>query len=246
MFFGFTNTDLIKLCPDLIDMPDVTIQHVNHILYFSILHFGACMPNHYAFQDESRELDWPTLVYVGALRAIPAWQREATGTRTDSAAGMLLALTASEHFDFALAWQMIELSSNYAKKIQLHATDLDHSCDRPGVTDNERRDIWDLVSKNLVYRLLFNKLPGIGGDPSDWHVNLPRLDDTNTIGSTHGVPNPLAIVFLIRSRLTLTLMEHFQIMRTDNPEMIIDTTERLCLDLLQTYDGWPIVSELSA
>ena len=48
------------------------------------------MPKHYALQDETRELDWPTLVFVRALKISPAWQLETTGTETDFAATILL------------------------------------------------------------------------------------------------------------------------------------------------------------
>lgn len=90
MFLSFTNVKLLKLVPDLIDMPDVTIRPVIHVLFYSMLHYGACMPKHYALQDETRELDWPTLVFVRALKILPAWQLEATGTETDFAATILL------------------------------------------------------------------------------------------------------------------------------------------------------------
>jgi hypothetical protein len=90
MFISFTNIKLLKLVPDLIDMPDITIRPVIHVLYFSMLHYGACMPQHYALQDEARELDWPTLIYVRALNVLPAWQLEATGTKMDFAAAILL------------------------------------------------------------------------------------------------------------------------------------------------------------
>ncbi|KAM0280087.1 hypothetical protein ACHAQH_004283 [Verticillium albo-atrum] len=90
MFLRFTDTKLIKLVPDIIDMPDVTLRPVIHVLYSSLLHYGASMPVHYALQNKSREVDHPTLVYVEALRALPAWQREATGTKTDFAAAVLM------------------------------------------------------------------------------------------------------------------------------------------------------------
>lgn len=52
-------------------MPDVTLKPVIHVLYHSILHYGSCMPKHYAFQDEDAGVDYPTLAYIGALRALP-------------------------------------------------------------------------------------------------------------------------------------------------------------------------------
>jgi len=71
MSLGFVDVRLIKLVPDLINMPDVTLKPVIHVLYHSILHYGSCMPKHYAFQDEDAEVDYPTLAYIGALRALP-------------------------------------------------------------------------------------------------------------------------------------------------------------------------------
>lgn len=90
MFLSFTNVDLIKLVPDLIDMPDVTLRPVILVLYFTILHHAVCMPDLHSFQDRERELDYPTLLYTGALRSMPAWQREATGTKMDFAAAILM------------------------------------------------------------------------------------------------------------------------------------------------------------
>lgn len=68
---GLRRCELIKLVPDLINMPDVTLKPVIHVLYHSILHYGSCMPKHYAFQDEDAGVDYPTLAYIGALRALP-------------------------------------------------------------------------------------------------------------------------------------------------------------------------------
>lgn len=51
------------------------------------------MPKHYALQDETREFDWPTLVFVRALKILPAWQLQATDTETDFAAAILLVPT---------------------------------------------------------------------------------------------------------------------------------------------------------
>ena len=81
---------LMRMVPDLISMPDVTLEPVIHVLYHSILHYGASFPSHYTMQQGSDRTDYPTAAYIGALRSLSAWQKEATGTKTDFAAAILM------------------------------------------------------------------------------------------------------------------------------------------------------------
>lgn len=88
MFLGFVDTKLISLVPDLIGMPEVTLKPVIYVVYYAILYHGSAMPAHRKYQ--SGEEDYPTLAYTGCLRALSGWQREATGSRTDFVAAILM------------------------------------------------------------------------------------------------------------------------------------------------------------
>ncbi|UPL03149.1 hypothetical protein LCI18_014083 [Fusarium solani-melongenae] len=251
MFLGFMDVKLIKLVPDLINMPDVTLKPAIHVLYHCILHYAACMPEHYGFQDENAEIDYPTLAYVGALRALPMWQREATGTKTDFAAAILMALTASEHFDIAMVWKLFQLASEYAEKLQLHSLDTNHVLDGQGTivpdsaTDDERRSLWDLIGKDLCCRLLCDKPPIISASLADWRVNLPWLGQYQPPNPSSTVPDILTMTFLLRSRLTLTLTQFFKILEEETSmERASGTIHDICQELVLIYDGWPISQSL--
>jgi hypothetical protein len=141
-----------------------------------------------------------------------------------------------------MAWQMFQLASKYAEKLQLRTLDTNPPQSDSGATNDERKSLWDLIGRDLFCRLLFDRPPIISGDLSSWRVNLPWLDETIGSDPSHDAPDFLTIIFLVRSRLTFTLNEYFQLMNTGNAEKIVNTTHKLCCDLVQVYDEWPIVS----
>jgi hypothetical protein len=89
---------------------------------------------------------------------------------------------------------------------------------------------------------MFDRPPIIGEDLSNWRVNLPWLDGRRVSGPLHDSPDSLTMIFLVRSHLTFTLMEHSQIMETGDARSIVDTMHKLCRYLLQVCDEWPVVS----
>lgn len=137
---------------------------------------------------------------------------------------------------------MFQLASKYATKLQLHTLDLKTSEDGSGTADDQRKSFWDLICKDLFYRLMFDRPPIIGENLSNWRVNLPWLDETRVSNSSRDLPDPLKMIFLVRSRLTFTLIEHSQTLETGDARLIVGTTHKLCRYLLKVCDEWPIVS----
>ena len=83
---------------------------------------------------------------------------------------------------------MFQLASKYATKLQLHTLDLKTSEDGSGTADDQRKSFWDLICKDLFYRLMFDRPPIIGEKLSNWRVNLPWLDETRVSNSSREWP----------------------------------------------------------
>lgn len=132
---------------------------------------------------------------------------------------------------------MFELASKYAENLHLHRLDMDPAAGDGIAKDDERRSLWDLIGKDLFCQLYYDRPPIITRDLSTWRVNLPWLEDAQRT-----IPDFLTMSFLVRSRVTFTLNEFFQVMESGDAKAIVDTTHRLCTELVKVYDEWPIVS----
>ena len=77
----------MNLMPDIVDMPEVSVDPASLVLYYSVLYHGSLM-----ISDETRRQEG-TLeqkIYICCLRAIPAWEGQAGKTKTDLIAAILL------------------------------------------------------------------------------------------------------------------------------------------------------------
>lgn len=86
-FPGFINTKLMYLMPDIVDMPEISVDPASLVLYYCVLYHGSLM-----ISDETRRQEG-TLeqkIYICCLRAIPAWEGQAVKTKTDLIAAILL------------------------------------------------------------------------------------------------------------------------------------------------------------
>lgn len=148
-----------------------------------------------------------------------------------------------------MTWKTLQVASQYADKLQLHNIDAHqapiHEASDPfhNATDNKRKSFWDLFSKDLFCRLVFDRPPIINAHLALWHVDLPWLHKSHS--STHPYTNPdlSTIIFLVRSRLTMTLIRFFQIRLSGfSIYRAMGLVYDICLEFLIAYDGWPIVS----
>lgn len=72
---------------DIIDVPEISVDPAALILYYSMLYHGSLtvLP-----ETTSQVEDLTQAMYVHCLRAIPAWQKQASGTKTDVIIAILL------------------------------------------------------------------------------------------------------------------------------------------------------------
>lgn len=71
----------------IIDVPEISVDPAALILYYSILYHGSLtiLP-----ETTPQVGDLAQAMYVHCLRAIPAWQKQASGTKTDVIIAILL------------------------------------------------------------------------------------------------------------------------------------------------------------
>lgn len=72
---------------DIIDMPEISVGPAALILYYSILYHGSLtiLP-----ETTPQVGNLTQAMYIHCLRAIPAWQKQASGTKTDLIIAILL------------------------------------------------------------------------------------------------------------------------------------------------------------
>ncbi|KAM6506919.1 hypothetical protein FALCPG4_018737 [Fusarium falciforme] len=167
-------------------------------------------------------------IYLSCHRAIPAWQRRATGTKADLMAAILLMRTASQQGDFELSWNITlmdpELLSDGA--------------------DYHRRGLWALVLVDLFFRLLYDKPAILTANMTEWRVNLPWLD-TDPGLTEHAVPT---MAFLVKSRLTFLLLRFFDIISqgAEDKISVINRVEGLCADIEELFEEWSVRDSMKA
>ncbi len=98
MFLSLVNRRLIQLIPDIIDLPHVHLDFSVQVLYYAILFHGATL--NVSNTTRIRGQDYAKSCYLGALRALPQWKREATGSATDFVAGILMVCRRGEDRPF--------------------------------------------------------------------------------------------------------------------------------------------------
>lgn len=86
-FPGFINVKLMQLIPDIVDIPEISIDSATLVLYYSILYHGS-LPT--PVEMAQRGNDMPRRMYRCCLRMVPAWQRQIAGTKTDLITAILV------------------------------------------------------------------------------------------------------------------------------------------------------------
>ncbi|KAM0563014.1 hypothetical protein ACHAPJ_001857 [Fusarium lateritium] len=177
--------------------------------------------------------------YLGCLRVIPSWEREASGTMTDLIAALFVTRVAAEFFDYDLAWRTFKMACEYCQGLNLHKLDSDdsHTFFCGAKSDDDRRGFWEVIQIDLFYRLILNTPPAITNNL--WKVNLPWLDSDS--GS---LPQGIqTIAFLASSRVTIVIARFFAML--DDPanttkHEIVAKTEDLCREMQQIFTEWQL------
>ncbi|KPM45837.1 hypothetical protein AK830_g681 [Neonectria ditissima] len=239
MFLSFVDKRTIQLIPDIIGLPHIHIDPGILVIYYCILYHGCTLRA--SNESSNASMSYARLSYLACLRAIPGWQREATGTMTDLIAALFLTRIAHQYFDEELAWKMFRHACEYCQVLNLHKLD---STDSSGYADNancncddDRKGFWEVLQTDLYFRLILNKPPVLTGNA--WRVNLPWLD-ANSQPPPHGIR---ATAFLAGSRITLVIIRFFALL--EDPEIntkaeIVVKTEVLCREILQIFEGWQL------
>ncbi|ENH66705.1 hypothetical protein FOC1_g10000333 [Fusarium oxysporum f. sp. cubense race 1] len=202
VFPDFINMELMYRIPDIINLPEITVDPAALILFHCILYHGSLtLPASIAPQD------WKTTrtMYVHCLRTLPAWQMQVLGTKTDLITAILLMRAAFQQCDLEFGWGMYKLS--------FPTPFFDSELPSEGA-DQHRKGFWNLVLVDLFFRLLHGKPAIITADTADWRVNLPSMntapDDTEHRAST--------LAFLVKSRLTLIFLRFFDKLGQDKEQ----------------------------
>ncbi|KAH7155771.1 hypothetical protein B0J13DRAFT_546336 [Dactylonectria estremocensis] len=239
MFLSFVDKRTIQLIPDVLGLPHIHIDPGILVIYYCILYYGCTLRA--SNESSNASISYARLTYLACMRAIPGWQREATGTLTDLIAALFLTRIAHQFFDEELAWKMFRHACEYCHALNLHKLDSadypennqNSSCD----CDSDRKGFWEVLQADLYFRLILNKPPILSRDT--WSVNLPWLD-ANSQPPPEGIR---ATAFIASSRVTLVIIRFFALL--DDPD--IDTkaetmtkTEDLGHEILQIFAEWQL------
>ncbi|KAM5355177.1 hypothetical protein ACJ41O_001823 [Fusarium nematophilum] len=236
MFLSTVDRRLIELLPDIIDLPHIHIDPVILVMYYTILYHGCTLKA--SNMTSTVSIEYIRSTYLGCLRAIPSWEREASGTITDLIAALFITRVAAEWFDYDLAWKMFKHACEYCQVLNLHNLDDDQNVKviTENTCDNERRGFWEVIQIDLFFRLVLNTPPAITNNP--WKVNLPWLDADSP--PPHGIQS---MAFLASSRISLVIARFFAML--DDPKNttkseIMAKTEDLCREVQQIYTEWQL------
>lgn len=237
MFLGLFERRVIQMIPDIIDLPHIHVDPVILVIYYTVMYHGCSLKA--SNISSVVGIDYMNASYLGCLRAIPLWEREASGSITDLLAALCVTRVAAEFFDYDLAWRMFKHACESCQALNLHnldgddadATFLGDKC------DDERRGFWEVIQIDLFFRLVLNTPPAITNNP--WKVNLPWLD-ADSGPPLQGIQST---AFLASSRVSLVIARFFAML--DDPtnttkSEIMAKTEELCLEMQQIFDEWQL------
>lgn len=241
MFLSLIDKRFVEMMPDMLNFEHIHFDSCLLVIYYGVLWHGCCsfMERDPSTTEEVKK--WVKLTYLGCLRAVPLWQREATGTITDMVAAITMARVAAESFDYEMAWQMFKTAGEYAKGLGMHNLDrhggMMRGIHNPDISDDDRKSFWDLIQVDMFFRLIFNKPPAISGNA--WQVNLPWLNP-----QSQPPPQPdTTMIFLVSSRVTLLLIRFFAMLEESTGDMrdIMARTEDMCREIQRLYEEWNLV-----
>ncbi|KAJ4266181.1 hypothetical protein NW762_004162 [Fusarium torreyae] len=237
MFLSLVDRRVIELLPEMISLPHIHVDPVILVIYYCIMYHGCSLRA--SNTTSTVGIGYMNASYLGCLRAIPSWEREASGTMTDLIAALFVTRVAAEYLDYDLAWRTFRMACEYCQGLNLHKLDSDesHTFFSGAKSDDDRRGFWEVIQIDLFYRLILNTPPAITNNL--WKVNLPWLDSDS--GS---LPQGIqTIAFLASSRVTIVIARFFAML--DDPanttkNEIVAKTEDLCREMQQIFTEWQL------
>ncbi|KAH7142219.1 hypothetical protein EDB81DRAFT_691713 [Dactylonectria macrodidyma] len=247
IFPDFINIKLMYLIPDIIDLQEISIDPAALILYYSILYHGSLfIPSEMTPPDENLI----QTMYVRCLRALPPWQKKASGTKTDLITSILLMRAALQQCDFEFSWSMYKLVCHCVRKLGMHNIDQNFPSSflvpklEAGGADQHRKGFWALVLVDLFFRMLHDKPAIITANLAEWRVNLPSLNTVPEVAE-HVVPT---LTFLVKSRLTFLLLRFFDMLgqEAEDKNSLIKHIEGLCQEIEALLQEWSVTDSMTA
>lgn len=86
MFVSFVDRRVLELLPEITNLPHIHVDPVMLVIYYSIMYHGCSLRASNITSHDS--LAYMNASYLGVLRAVPSWEREASGTMTDVIAAL--------------------------------------------------------------------------------------------------------------------------------------------------------------
>lgn len=252
------------MIPEIIDMPEIKVDPAALILFYGILYHGSL--------TVSQDGKLTQAIYVHCLRAIPTWQKQATGTKLDLMTAILLVCTirvtmihylilqqltlkhqmraAFQQCDLEFSWRMYDLVCQFVKKLNMHTIDQSFpnsfpDLDTPtGGADQHRKSFWSLVLVDFFFQLLHGKPAIITSNTTDWRVNLPSMD-TIPNDSQHAAAT---LTFLVKFRLTLIFLHFFDTMgkNAEGKAGVIKHIKALYDEIEALFREWSVVSSAAS
>ncbi|KAH8738470.1 hypothetical protein BGZ61DRAFT_338590 [Ilyonectria robusta] len=247
IFRDFINIKLMYQILCIIDVPEISVDPAALILYYSILYHGSLtiLP-----ETTPQVGDLAQAMYVHCLRAIPAWQKQASGTKTDVIIAILLMRAAFQQYDFEFSWSIYKLVWHYIRKLDMHNLDqtfpgpfMDPKLPTEGA-DQHRMGFWALVLVDIFFRLLQDKPAVITANIAEWRVNLPSIKTTSELAE-HVVPT---LTFFVKSRLTFLLLGFFDMLsqNAEDKSSVIKRIEELCKEIEALFQEWSVTDSMAA
>ncbi|KAJ3550197.1 hypothetical protein NM208_g88 [Fusarium decemcellulare] len=243
IFQDFINMKLMYHLPEIIHMPEVSVDPSSIALYHTMLYHG-CLVSSSDLPDKDESLT--QRIFLRCLRVMRKWQQHATGTRTDLVAAILLMRAASQQGEIELSWQVYKLVCQYVQNLDMHNIDgemskttVDPSLLQPDKADQQRKGLWALVLMDLFFRLFHDKPAMMSSNLSEWRVNMPWLNN-GPDATEHVVPT---LAFLVKSRLTFLLFRFCDIMDEDadgKNDAIQERTQEVCKEVEELMNEWSL------
>ncbi|KAH8172873.1 fungal specific transcription factor [Sarocladium implicatum] len=235
---------LLHLLPDLMQMEHVHVDACFLVVYYCVLWQGQFVLDEVTGRLKEEDPRLRRNIYIGGLRVVSTWQRQASGSVTDFVAATFMAQVAAENFDFQLCWEMHRHACMWSEAMHLHldtSIETDEEASSQSLiatTDGGRMSMWNLVRTELFFRLISGKAPSFSFDLSEWRVNLPFLffDEGDL---QEAVPTT---AFLAGSRVTLILIRFFQVIQEpdSHQEDRVSLVLSLCEQVEETVLDWDI------
>ncbi|KAF4547750.1 Regulatory protein GAL4-like protein [Elsinoe fawcettii] len=208
-FLGLVDYDVIKVMPGIVDSPHVSFDPSMKIVYWFLIFQGWTMEDGAQVQYRS----WGSKVYKYCLRLAQDWSKKETASGLDFTAAILLSWIATENFDRRSAWKAHCQACQLAMKMGLNEYENSPEAkeDSQDLADSKRVLFWQLLFSECMFRIFFQKPAVITAKP--WRVDLPSASLAAIEEKKEAC---LATSFIVCSRLTLIVLQSFDILDNEN------------------------------